>query len=522
MNVMYKQYKILRRLCRRNLCINEPLFQTKYSENENLKDLCINLNINETKARYLQLKHPVISKLDGEKLKNLIGTLYELGYPRDILLEEPSLCSFLPITLKYRYSVLRECGLHHISSQHLASYLNIVKQKKIGELKANGIIPTTLNIENRLASYMTQWPTSLTTLVYGNVNEFTLYSLRIKIIQRYLELMLDLSQEEFARGLQTYPTIKHRPLQAINENLNILQNDILMPKSKIKSNLYLVHADPNNLKKIIYHFKTIGGINIKEVLRMHPKLAMVNCSSMIETRRVLEEYEVSKEAQMRCFQIYTLSPKTIRERLERAKSIPEFNTFFSHPRFLKMIHYNKTVLKRLLKLYSNNKKCSSLNILSGSSAHYEIFEKAPGDRLGKGKDLVFCINKLLGNSHSMSDIRNIIKRHPFWINIPLVQVKYVYEQLSLNYSANDIYKNCFILLYPWNKISEISNILDRKENKHLTLFLDQIDLARLNSSQKLSLILYLLEINHYFSGNGVWSEEKHKNIVDLSKKNKNI
>ncbi|CAH0715446.1 unnamed protein product, partial [Brenthis ino] len=150
--------------------------------------------------RYLQLKHPVISKLDSEKIKNLIGTLYELGYPRDILLEEPSLCSFLPITLKYRYSVLQECGLHHISSQHLASYLNIVKRKNIGELKANGIIPTTLNIENRLASYMTQWPTSLTTLVYG-------------------------------------------------------------------------------------------GINIKEVLRMHPKLAMVNCSTMIETRKVLEEYE---------------------------------------------------------------------------------------------------------------------------------------------------------------------------------------------------------------------------------------
>uniref|UniRef100_A0A2H1WGD6 SFRICE_002784 n=1 Tax=Spodoptera frugiperda TaxID=7108 RepID=A0A2H1WGD6_SPOFR len=73
------------------------------------------------------------------------------------------------------------------------------------------------------------------------------------------------------------------------------------------------------------------------------------------------------------------SLKTIRERIEQAKNIPEFSTLINHPRFLKMIYYNTTAIKRLNKLYSNNKKCVSLNVLSGSSAHYEIFEKAPGN-----------------------------------------------------------------------------------------------------------------------------------------------
>ncbi|CAH1643447.1 unnamed protein product [Spodoptera littoralis] len=44
-----------------------------------------------------------------------------------------------------------------------------------------------------------------------------------------------------------------------------------------------------------------------------------------------------------------------------------------------MIYYKTTAIKRLNKLYRNNKKCVSLNVLSGSSAHYEVFEKAPGN-----------------------------------------------------------------------------------------------------------------------------------------------
>ncbi|XP_047538281.1 transcription termination factor 5, mitochondrial-like [Vanessa atalanta] len=511
---------ILRRLYQYDPCFWKTMRSNFSSHEDNLIYLCKYLRISESKAKYLQIRHPAIKKLDVDQIKNVVGTLYDLGFNSKVILDQPSLCSILPITLKYRFTVLEECGLNNISTQYLVSYLTLVKRKTIGELKQSGMIPQAFNIENRLASYMSQWPSSLTTLVYGDVEKFTLHSLRIKIIQRYLELMLDLNPDEFIRGIDTYPTIRHRPLQSINETLNILLSEILFPIKKIKSNLYLVHADPENLKNILYNFRSIGGIDIKEILRMYPKLAVIKFSTLLDIRKTLEEYGISKEAQMRCFQIYTLSPATIKERLEEAKTIPEFNTFYGHPRFLKMIYYNKTATKRLMKLYSNNKKCLSLNILSGSSAHYEIFEKAPGDRLGKGKDLVFCISKSLGNSFNITDIRNIIKRHPFWINIPLIQVKYVYEQLSVDFSVNDIYENIPILLYPWNRIRESLKLLEpsEKQNKWLaSLPYEQIDLTMLSQSQKLSLILYLLEKNHYFTGNGVWSEEKHKNIVDLTK-----
>lgn len=483
------------------------------SESQNQNDfshLSKLINISETRAKYISLRYPVVKKINEIQVKELIDTLYDLGYPKESLAEEPLLFSLLPVTLKYRHKILDECGITNITPTHLASYLTLVKQKTIGEFKNSGEIQYMLNVENRLASYMTQWPTSLTTLIYDDVNNYSLQILRLKIIQRYLELVLDITNEEFDRGIHTYPTIKHRPLGVINETLTIMQSQLMLPTHKIKSNLYLVHADPDNLKQIIYNFRSIGGIDIKEVIRVHPKIAIKSLSTLTAIRGILQEFGISNEAQRKCFEIYTLGPSTIRERLENAKTIPEFNTFFHHPRFLKMIYFNKTAMKRLLKLYNKNKKCLSLNILSGSSARYEVFEKAPGDRLGKGKDLVFSITQSLGKNYTSSEIRRIIKRHPFWINIPLVQVKFVHQQLSKEYSPKDIFENCPILLYPWNKVKEALSIF-KKRHKHVqSKALEHLNLSELSSSQKLSLGLYLLENNHYFSGNGVWTEEKNK------------
>lgn len=478
-----------------------------------VKSLCKHLNISESKAHYICMKHPVITKLNDERIESLVHTVNEVGLSNRSLLEEPALFGILPVTLKFRYKVLEECGIQNISSACLTTYLTILKQKTIGELKTLGHLPPHINVENKLASYMTQWPTSLTTLIDEDVNCTSLYTLRLKIIQRYLEIVLDLTSEEFYRGVKTYPTIKHRPLEYINETLEILQLQIMIPNHKIKNNLYLIHVDPENLKNIIHKFRSIGGIDIKEVIRMHPKLATRNCNTMLETRNVLEEYGISNEAQRRCFSIYTLAPETVKERLEQAKSIPEFSAFNKHPRFLKMIHYNTTAMKRLNKLYNNNKKCVSLNVLSGSAAHYEIFEKAPGDRLGKGKDLLFCISQSLGKKFNMANVRNVIKRHPFWINTPVLQVKYVYEQLSAQFTDQDIYENCPILLYPWKKVRETLHIIDKKLiEKQIPMFQENLNYQSLSKSQKLSLVLYLLEKNHYFSGNGVWIEEKNKNV----------
>lgn len=484
-------------------------------ENKNYTNLCKHLNVSEHEAHYLSVKHPVINKMDESKIKLIVDTVCNLGYMKEALINFPSLFGILPQTLKYRYRVLKECGFNNVTPKCLISYLPLVRQKLLVDLKTSGDIPSHINVENRLASYMTQWPTSLTTLISGNVDDFTLYDLRLKIIQRYLELVLDLTRDEFYRGLQTYPTIKHRPLGVLNETLQILQSIVMMPCHKIKSNLYLVHVDPENLKDIIYKFRSIGGIDIKEILRMHPKLATKNYAVLVEIRKILQEYKIDNEAQKRCFDIYTLSPSTVRERLESAKDIPEFKTFENHPRYLKMIHYNNTALKRLHKLYDSNKKCLSLNILSGSSAHYEVYEKSPGDRLGNGKDLLFCTSQSLDNKFSMNEIRRKLKRHPFWINVPLVQVKYVCQKLKNEFSTNEIYENCPVLLYPWNKIRDTLKLLHTKSSGMISPVFENIDFEQLNGSQKLSLIVYILEKTHYFSGNGVWTEEKSRKI-DLS------
>ncbi|XP_061723819.1 transcription termination factor 5, mitochondrial-like [Cydia pomonella] len=467
--------------------------------------LCKYFDISQSKAEFLSLKQPYVNKLDETALKGLIETVTDLGFKKDVIINDPQMFSIMPTTLRFRYKVLEECGFQNITPKHLLKYLTITKQKTIEYLKTSGELQN-IDVEKRLASYMTQWPTSLSNLTFGDNHETTLYSLRLKILQRYLELVLDLSEDEFQHGIKTYPTIKHRPLQIINETLNLLQSVVMIPDKKIKANLYLIHVDPENLKQIIYKFRFIGGIDVKEVLRLHPKLATKKYDVMVEIWNILQEYDISDEAQRRCFDIYTLSPATIRERLEEVKSIPEFQAFTNHPRFLKMIHYKNTAMNRLKNLYDGRKQCLSLNVLSGSSAHYESFQNAPGDRFGKGKDLVFCITESLGNVHSRNQIWKMIKKHPFRFNVPLVQVKFVCQELLRKFDVQDIYENCPILLYPWSKIENMLNHFEKKNSRESLHNKDMLDITKLSKSQILSLVVYLLEKNHYFTGNGVWKE----------------
>ncbi|XP_063628983.1 transcription termination factor 5, mitochondrial-like [Cydia splendana] len=472
---------------------------------ENSHKLCKYFDISQSKAEFISLKQPYVNKLDESKLKGLIETVNDLGFTKDVIINDPTMFSIMPITLRFRYKVLEECGFQNITPKHLLSYLTIIKQKSIGYLKKSGELPN-IDVEKRLASCMTQWPTTLNNLTFGDNHETTLYSLRLKILQRYLELVLDLSEEEFQRGIKMYPTIKHRPLQIINETLNLLQSVVNIPDKKIKANLYLVHVNPENLKRIIYKVRFIGGIDIKEVLRLHPKLATKKYDVMVEIRNILQEYGISEEAQRRCFDIYTLSPATIRERVEEAKSIPEFQAFSNHPRFLKMIHYKNTAMNRLKNLYDNRKQCLSLNVLSGSSAHYESFQNSPGDRLGKGKDLVFCITESLGNVYSPNQIWKMVKKHPYRFNVPLVQVKFVCQELTRKFDTQDIYENCPILLYPWSKIENMLNNFEEKNSRESLYNKELIDITKISKSQILSLVVYLLEKKHYFTGNGVWDE----------------
>ncbi|XP_063542569.1 transcription termination factor 5, mitochondrial-like [Cydia strobilella] len=472
---------------------------------ESSHKLCKYFGISQSKAEFISLKQPYVNKLDEATLKGLIETVNNLGFTKEVIINDPQMFGIMPITLRFRYKVLEECGFQNITPKHLLTYLTIIKQNTIGYLKSSGEL-SNIDVEKRLASYLRQWPTSLNNLTFGDNHKTTLYSLRLKILHRYLELVLDLSEDEFQRGIMTYPTIKHRPLQIINETLNLLQSVVTIPDKKIKANLYLIHVDPENLKQIIYKFRFIGGIDIKEVLRLHPKLATKKYDVMVEIRNILQEYGISEEAQRRCFDIYTLSPATIRERLEEAKSIPEFQAFLNHPRFLKMIHYKNTAMNRLKNLYDNRKQCLSLNVLSGSSAHYESFQNSPGDRFGKGKDLAFCITESLGNVYSPNEIWKMVKKHPFRFNVPLVQVKFVCQELLRKFDFQDIYENCPILLYPWSKIENMLNNFEGKNSRELLYNKELLDITKLSKSQILSLVVYLLEKNHYFTGNGVWDE----------------
>lgn len=479
------------------------------------------LKLTDTDAENLLNKCRSIEKLSKNHINEVADVINEIKIDKSNIRGHPNLLQLLPITLKCRYNILSECGFKQVSAEYISSYLHLVKKKNIHDLKKNGLIDKSTDVKDELVKIFTGWPSSPPIRENLNENEISLFDIRMKVLQRYLELTLDITPDDFCKSVNVYPRLKHRPLRSVSDTLILLTSQLTMPIHKIRANFFLLHANPENIRLLLFKLKSIAGVNVKEILNMRPILCNTSYNTFIETGKVLKEYSISEEAQRRCFEIYTLSPDTVRHRLEEAKTIPEFEALFCSPRLLKIIYYSKRAKLRLQVLKELNKKCFSLNVLSGSSKHYEVFKKGSCDK-SKGIDLLRSVCSSLGPAMRLELIRKEFGRHPHWVNVPVSQAKQTCEKLKNDFMSADIYLNCCILLYPWSKIEKYLNILQyyrsgNFDRKNFISAIEHLDCTALTNVQVLSLVQYVLEKEHYFTGNGIWydqicddlSESKH-------------
>lgn len=95
------------------------------------------------------------------------------------------------------------------------------------------------------------------------------------------------------------------------------------------------------------------------------------------------------------------------------------------------------------------------------------------------------------------EIRTKLQRHPYWLNVSLVTMLNSLEYLQINFTEADIYSNIHLILYPVSKIkSKLKEI--------------EVQNYGITKSQMLSLCLYLIEVEYYFTGDGIWSESIEK------------
>lgn len=111
---------------------------------------------------------------------------------------------------------------------------------------------------------------------------------RTSVLERYLLWKLSLSKNEFQKYCKNYLPLKHKPMSDIQEAINIALNEIEFDVAGVRSNGFVICADPLHTKLLLNNIKTLAGMDIREAIKMEPAILKNNYNSVLQIRDILE------------------------------------------------------------------------------------------------------------------------------------------------------------------------------------------------------------------------------------------
>lgn len=431
-------------------------------------------------------KFPEFQTLDPLDATKTYKTLLSMNIPTEEIINVPAILATHSISLLNRCQILTESGFTKVQLVHLYKYL-IIYRKTIETLKLYGFIGATDVSKSLLASF------ELDTSLLEVDQRKSLDVARKIILDEYLKRVLDFDEKQISSFWISYGRVKHKSGASILGMVKLVKEELDFTNERIQKNAYILHGDPENLKETLRRFTTIAGISIKEVLIKRPKICMANPDTIATTLDVLRRYNISDKSLYICPDVLTLGPQTVENRLIDLTSLKEFDGLLDHPRVLKLVMYQIKAKARLEYLQQLKFKCASLHILSSDNLTFERYTREGADKT-KGNDIAAFIAHNFGKRED--EVRELVARHPNWTCVPLKVMK---SNLMLlmreGFIKEDIYKHLFLLAYPTSRIEEKLEFV-RKDDS----------CKRAKKGQQLSLILYYIELDFHFTGDGVWTD----------------
>lgn len=110
----------------------------------------------------------------------------------------------------------------------------------------------------------------------------------MSVLERYLQWKLCITVDEFKSYCKNYLPLKHRPMCDIKEALDIAENIIKFNTATIRRNGFIISSDPTNTKLILENVDTLGGLDIREVIKSEPAIMKNNYQAILEIRDLLK------------------------------------------------------------------------------------------------------------------------------------------------------------------------------------------------------------------------------------------
>ncbi|XP_061387632.1 transcription termination factor 5, mitochondrial [Musca vetustissima] len=469
-----------------------------------------NIGSNYWKWHAVLSKHPELKTLKSKDILNSAKALNKLEFSVDDILTRPMILYTNEMTLENRYVVLKECGFVEITIPLLSKFVAAMNRSVVS-LKSYRYISYDTDVIERLRTTFNDIDVKL--LNDSECNEsLELKFLRQRILNCYLKQRLGASAADIEKIWKTYGRLRHKSFASVQNIIEVLTKDLNFSYERIIKNAFLLYADAENVKRILTEVPTIDNQDIKELLFKRPKIMMTSCDALQTTMQHIKDFGIPEGAILRCLEILTLGPDTVLERLKDLNEIEEFKVLSSNPRVLRLVHYQNKARLRLDYLNQLKVRCASLHILSCSSEAFARFARDGSDKT-KGRDVVVYLSNVMNKTES--DLRSLLSRHPNWCHIPAIQVKQCYEFLIENHFATeDIYNNIHVLLYPIKRIEEK---LKQFENTDFLKEIKSIENSNeLTTNEMLTLVLYLIESEFHFTGDGIWTEQHTQHVENFN------
>uniref|UniRef100_A0A1B6CTF5 Uncharacterized protein n=1 Tax=Clastoptera arizonana TaxID=38151 RepID=A0A1B6CTF5_9HEMI len=322
------------------------------------------------------------------------------------------------------------------------------------------------------------------------------------VAQVFIMWRINIASDKLDIGIKRYPRINHKSLRYMQETLDLIQNEIGFTEEKIRSQIYLLHTDAENTRALL-QLDQIGGYKPVDILKVYPKIMTYPVENIIKINQIFKEYNFPLTSVSKVMDIYTLSPESIRERLNLIQKVPQFNLLIDHPSILKLALYQKKVKHRLKVLEEHKMKNTSIHLLFANDNVFDKYIEEGADRT-RGDDSLYFLSKEL--SVDKKDLRAILNRHPYWYHVSALVIsenlKYLY---SKNFTKEEILKSIFVLLYPKSVIEKELLYLKNQPGIETCLTADKKEIRK---ETVLPLVLYFMEQPHNFSGAGIWTNQK--------------
>jgi hypothetical protein len=436
-----------------------------------------------------------------ESIDHLIEFIGNHFSPYDIYFN-PQIFLIHSRTLINRTIILKELGFNHLKVSQVDSCFRQLLNETPNKLKSLNFYESHRNPLNHLLESI-DCPKLLKQEIIneiktlGEIDSISFERIRRICVAKYIESKLKTSYENALKIIDKKDSRFDRTsFSSIVLVTDFLLKKFKMPIDRLVGTSNLLTVDYNNLVTIYQNIDKIAGIGICELSARYPKLLDTKCSTLIKNIQILKKFNATDSQILSSVQVLTLNSENLENRLLLLNKSEEMKQFRDSERKLCLVVHLEKAFNRLEMFKATGGSTISLNQLIGHKRHFErLLLRYEGP---KNKTAIeFYLSEFL--KIDFQSIKSRIGSHPYGSRLNVSNANKIVEFfIGLGLSKEQIINGIYIALYEYELVKHQYRLMSNLTE------LQPFDFEWKKHPFLLQLLIYYIEKNYSFTGNGVY------------------